>query len=217
MPSTHSAARGSLRRRRLLGAVGTALAGSLAGCDGRIPGTGPTRIDAESTVEDDRIVWRYPPRPDDGDGIGYAAVEAEPRARPGGAPPVLRLEFNSTVGGVAASEPYGGYRPDWFRFRVWPPTAYGGRLQYEVRVGPPGQWEEFSAYYDIRGGVRQFTAELRDVETRGTVLVPAVFDPGVDSLPRRLHCSVAVQVSRPGLTGETVRISGRETLDLEEA
>lgn len=213
MPSSHPTIGRS--RRRVLAALGTAVAGGLAGCAGRVPVTGPERINAESTVENDRVLWRYPPRNDDREGIGYAAVEAERRTQRGEASPVLWLQFNSTIGRLAAGEPYKGYRLDWFRFRIWPSTTYGKHLQYHVRVEPPGQWEDFSAYYDVRGGVRRFGVELRNVDTQGTIIVPAVFDAGVGPLPEKLHCSFTVQASRPGLLGETVRVDGRETLRIE--
>lgn len=203
-------------RRRLLAGLGTATAGALAGCSGRVPGTGPAHVDAESTVEDDRIVWRYPPRPDDGAGIGYAAIDVERLDRGGARSPALRLEFNSTIGGIAAGEPYRGYHPDWFRFRIRPPTSYEGRLQYHVRAEPPGQWEGFATYYDLEASVRQFVVELRNVDTQGTIVVPAIFDPGSDSLPDSLTCSVTVQAARPGVLGKTVRVAGQETLELDD-
>lgn len=201
-------------RRSALGALGASLATGLAGCAGRVPGTGPTRVDAETTVEADEIRWRYPPREGDRDGIGYAAVETRGQRRRE-RPPALRLTFNSTVGGLAASEPYRGYRADWFRFRIAPPPDYEGRGTFAVRVEPPGQWEEFSAHYDVEGARRWFVTELRDVDTQGTILVPAVFDPGMTALPDRLRCAVTVQVSRPGPLGKTVRVDDAGSLALD--
>lgn len=214
MPSNRSPAGESLTRRRLVGALGTVATGSLAGCAGRVPGGDPARIDADATVADGRALWRYPPREDDQDGIGYAAVDAERRDGTGSRGPVLRLEFNSTVGGIASAEPYRGFRADSFRFRVRPPSSYEKRLGYRVQVEPPGQWEGFGAYYDIEGGVREFVVELRDVDADGTILVPAVFDPGSGPLPDALHCSFTVRASRPGVFGKTVRVSDRATLEL---
>ena len=83
-----------------------------------------------------------------------------------------------------------------------------------MRVEPPGQWEGFAAYYDVQGSVRRTTVELREVDTQGTIQIPAVFDPGADPLPDRLHCSFTVQASRPGLLGKTVRVADRGTLPL---
>lgn len=206
----------NIPRRRLLAGVATAVCGSLAGCSGHIPGTEPDQIDAETTVENERVLWRYPPREGDTEGIGYAAVEVEQVIQREYSAPLLRLNFNSTVGGLASDEPYKGYRPDWFRFRVWPPMSYEGRLQYQFRVEPPGQWEEFSTYYDLAGSVRRSIIELQDVETQGTIIIPAVFDPGTQSLPDRLNCSFTVQASRPGLVGRTVRVSDQATLDLKQ-
>ncbi|MEF8813264.1 MAG: hypothetical protein V5A55_05540 [Halovenus sp.] len=128
----------------------------------------------------------------------------------------MLLNFNSTVGGIASAEPYEGYHPDGFRFRIWPPSTYEGRLQHQVRVEPPGQWRDFSAYYEIRGAVRRTTVELRHVDTQGTIQIPAVFDPGTDPLPDRLHCSFTVQASRSGFLGKTVRVTDQDTLLLRQ-
>lgn len=218
MPSTFPRGGDRVTRRRALAGLGTAVAGGLAGCTGRLPGTGPARLDTETTVEHDqdpRLLWRYPPREGDEKGIGYAAVEIDRVIRRDSRPPAIRVNFNSTVGRLAASEPYSGYRPEWFRFRIWPPATYDGRIDYHVRVEPPGQWEDFAAYYDVRGGVRRTTVELRNVGTRGTIAIPAVFDPGTNSLPDRLHCSFTVQASRPGLLGKTVRVADQDALSLE--
>ncbi|WP_254765921.1 hypothetical protein [Salinilacihabitans rarus] len=165
-------------------------------------------------MESDRILWRYPRREGDKKGIGYAAVGIDHVARRDTQPPAIHFTCNSTVGRIAAGEPYSGYRPDWFRFRIWPPTAYEGRLQYHLRVEPPGQWEDFSAYYDIRDQVRRSTVELRNVDTQGTIMIPAVFDPGMKPLPEYLNCAFTVQASRPGLLGKTVRVADRDTLEL---
>lgn len=217
MPSTFAPPGDDSTRRRVLASLGTAIVGGFAGCGGRL--TGAATLDAETTVdrdEDPRVLWRYPPREGDAEGIGYAAVEATRVRRRDTRRPALHLVFNSTVGGLAAGEPYRGYRPEWFRFRLRPPTSYDGRSQYALRVEPPGQWEGFGAYYDRTDGVRRTTVELRNVDTQGTVAVPAVFDPAADTLPDRLHCSFTVQVSRPGVFGKTVRVTDEATLPLGE-
>ena len=176
-------------------------------------------MDVETVVErdrDPRVRWEYPPG-DDAEGIGYGAVEGDRSSRGEEPPSAVRLEFNSTVGGIAASEPYQGYRADWFRFRVRPPTDYEDRLTYDLRVAPPqGGWEGLGAWYDVQGGARRTTVELRDVGSQGTILIPAVFDPPSAGLPDRLHCSFSVQASRPGALGKTVRASGRGPLPLAE-
>lgn len=212
MPSTRS---DGLPRRHVLAGLGTAIIGSLGGCSGRLPGR-PDRLDAESTVEDGELRWQYPPRDDDRDGLGYAGVAVDRRLRRTSLPPALRLTLDSTVGGIAASEPYHGYRLDRVRYRLWPPRTYEATLHHSVRVAPPGGWEEFSTYYDLRGDVRRTTVELRNVETQGTVEIPAVFDPGAAPLPDRLHCSFTLRASSPGLLEKTVRVTGRDTLPLEE-
>lgn len=211
MPSSD---RPTATRRRLLAGLGTAAAAGLAGCAGRLPG-GHATAEAEAIVETNRIRWEYPPTEGDSEGIGYAAVSVEGLVRRQRLPPALRLAFNSTVGMLASGEGYEGYEPDWFRFRVEPPYGYERLNSFEVRVEPPGQWEGFSAYYDRQGVHRRFFLELRDVDTEGTILVPAVFDPGAGALPERLRCSFAVQVSRPGPLGKTVRVSGTETLEVD--
>lgn len=115
---------------------------------------------------------------------------------------------------ATGSDPYRGYRLDWVRFRLWPPRTYEAALYHSVRVAPPGQWEGFPTYYDIRGAVRRTTVELRDVEIGGTVDIPAVFDPDTATLPDRLHCSFTLRAARPGLLEKTVRVTGRDSLPL---
>lgn len=217
MPADSTPETSSITRRRLLSGFGTAVLSGLAGCNGQVPGTGPSQIDAETTVEDARVVWRYPPREGDKEGIGYAAVEIDRVIRREDSRPLLQLSFNSTVGRLASNEPYKGYRPDWFRFRIWPPSSYEGRLGYQFRVEPPGQWEEFSAYYDIQGSARHSIIELQEVNTQGTIIIPAVFDPRMQSLPDQLHCSFTIQASRPGLLGKTVRVSDQASLGFNES
>jgi len=194
--------------------LGTAILGSLGGCSGRLPGRAE-RLDAESTVEGgEEIRWQYPPRDGDRDGLGDAGVAVDRRLRRASLPPALRLTLDSTVGGIAASEPFRDYRLDSVRFRLWPPTRSEAALHHSVRVAPPGQWDGFSASYDLRGDVRRTTVELRNVETQGTVEIPAVFDPGAAPLPDRLHCSFTLRASSPKLLEKTVRVTGRATLPL---
>jgi hypothetical protein len=189
-------------RRRFLAALGTTLTATVAGCSGRVPGTGPNRIDAETTTEAGSIVWEYPPEDAERAEIGYGKVSVE-------RPPekqFLEIRLNSTVGPVGG-DPAEPFRPEWFRFRLRPPTDYAGHDGYTVRVEPPGQFDGFSARYDRRGADRQFVVELRDFETRGTIIVPAVFEAPGETLPERLHCAFEVQVSRPGPFGETLRVA----------
>lgn len=213
MPSTDDTAP-AVSRRRFITGLGSALAGSLAGCSGKVPGTGPEELDTETTTESDRIVWRYPPRDGDVDGIGYASFEVDRLLGLSDATPMVRLECNSTVGQIAADDPYREFQMDWFRFTIWPPKEYEGRYQYHAWAEPPGQWDTFASTYDITGNVRRFTVELRDLAARGTILVPILFDPGGPPLPDRLHCSMTVQASRPGWVRKSVRVSDTGTLDL---
>ena len=211
MPSSSTTDDDPLARRRVLAGIGAAATGILSGCSGRVPGTGPAELDVETTLErgqNPRLLWEYPPRDGDADGIGYGEVEID-RIREG----EMRLTFNSTIGGIASEEPYTGYRPDWFRFRIRPPEAYESRLNYVVRVEPPGQWEGFSAYYDVGSTVRETIVALHGVDTQGTIRIPAVFESEASSLP---HCAFAVQASRPGVLGRTVRAAARDTLVVPE-
>ena len=217
MPSTFPDTDSRPTRRQALVSFGAIATSALSGCSGQLPGTTPRQLDAETTIETDgdpRVLWEYPPREDDKEGIGYAAVEVDRVIQSAGQRPQMHLSFNSTIGSIASSPPYKGFQADWFRFRIWPPTAYEGRLNHEVRVAPPGQWEEFATYYELQGSVRQTIVELRSANTQGTIQIPAMFDPGAAPLPERLHCSFTVQASRPSFLGETVRVSGQDTLPL---
>lgn len=213
MPSTQTQLDSRSRRGALAG-IGAALMGGLAGCTGQLPGTGPENVDTVSSTESDRLLWRYPPTEDGSDGIGYAAVEFGRLIPRDQGPSTVRLELNSTVGGIAASEPYTGYRLDWFRFRLQLPREYRANNHTEIRVEPPGQWKHFSAYYDMQGGSRQFVVELRNVDSQGSIIVPVVLDPQTNALPERVWCSVTVQTSRPGIFGETVQANGEGTLTI---
>ncbi|AFK19091.1 hypothetical protein E6P09_09930 [Haloferax mediterranei ATCC 33500] len=218
MPSTSDSDGERRTRRNVLAGLGSAVVGSLAGCSGRIPGTGPEHVGAETTVQDGQnpeIRWRYPRREGDKDGIGYAAVEVKRVTRPEDHFPTLSLRFNSTIGGLAASDPYEGYHPDWFRFRFEPPSSYEAAASYEARVEPPGQWDGFSAYYDLGSTVKQTVVELKNVQTQGTIFVPVVFAPSAKSIPSSLYCRFTVQASRPGFGGKTVRASGDGNLPLD--
>lgn len=201
-------------RRRVLTAVGATTTGVLAGCAGRVPGTGPEELPAETVTEENGVRWEFPSRDSDTDGIGYASVTVEKLGREQ-LGPTLALDCNCTIGGLASSEPDENYTLDWFRFRFGPPPTFEGHGNFEVRVQPPGQWEEFSAYYDHRGARREFVIELT-ATVEGTVITPCVFDSVVDSLPEKLYCAVTVQASRSGLFGKTVRTSDEETLTIGE-
>jgi len=138
MPSTFAPPGDGSTRRRALASLGTAVAGSLTGCSGRIAGA--RTLDAETTVErdaDPRVRWRYPPREGDADGIGYAAVEATRVRRRTIREPALRLGFSVTVGDIAAAEPYRGYRLERVRFRIRPRRATRGVPTTTSASNPP--------------------------------------------------------------------------------
>lgn len=216
MPSTTDASR-PRSRRRVLAALGTAVAGSLAGCGGRVPGFGPDDVDTVTTEMTDGLRWEYPQTAvadGDADGIGYASVTLDyPLSRDTPAP-ALRFTLNSTVGDIAASEGYREYEADWFRFRLGPPPAYTSQHPYEWRVQPP-PFPDLSVGYDRRAGRRELVVSAPELGTDGTITIPVVFVPSEEPLPAALFCAVTVQASEPGALGETVRTTGRGTLDLE--
>ena len=116
-------------RRRLLAGLGSATTAALAGCTSRLPGAGPERIDAESTVEDRQVLWKDPPREGDRDGIGYASVDAErlycsftvQASRPGTFGRTVRVSDQAVVGldtlGWVATRPRGRRER---RYGRWP-------------------------------------------------------------------------------------------------
>lgn len=215
MPSTRSP-EDHFSRRRLLAGLGSTLFAGLAGCSGTVPGTSPETVDVETSVTEGdgpSIHWTYPPREGDKAGIGYADVSLQRIRTAEHRHPDLLLQFGSTVGGLA-SDASSGFRPDWLRFEIWPPTDYAARLNHSVRVESPGQWEDFSTSYDIQGGTRRTATELRNVDTQGTIQIPAVFDPSDHSLPDRLHCSFVAQVSQDTLFGRTDRVRDEATLPI---
>lgn len=219
MPSISLDADGRVSRRRVLASFGAAVATAFAGCSGQLPGTGPAHLDAETTVErgeHPRLRWQYPPGESESETTGYATVDADQVVQRNDRPSMINLTFNSTIGQNTPRRPEKTYRLDWFRFRIWPPATYEGRINHDVRVEPPGQWEGFSTRYHIRDTVRRTTVELRNIDTQGTITIPAVFDPGPNRLPDRLHCSFTVQASSPGVLGRTIRVSDRDELPLEE-
>lgn len=86
-------------RRRILAGLGAAVTTGLAGCSGRLPGAKPVQLDTDTIVEHDpdpRLLWRYPPREDDQNGIGYAAVEIDRIIQRDNRHSTMHLTFNST-------------------------------------------------------------------------------------------------------------------------
>lgn len=212
MPSKRSARSQKLTRRRLL-TTGSAVAlGGVTGCAGRVPGTGPATVDTETTVSENEITWLYPPTEGNEEGIGYTSIEFDGRVRRERLPPAFQFRFNSTVGGIASSEPYTGFEADWVRFRVGPPSSYHGMHSFEMRVQPPPALK-VSTHYEDTGGRRELIVEAQSIDSDGTYLFPFVFDPSGEAFPERLHCSFTVQVSRPGTFGKTVQASDQGTLE----
>jgi hypothetical protein len=208
MPST---------RRRLLAAVGTGSATVLAGCAGQLPGTGPRRVDAVETGDERELVWQYPAADveDHDDGIGYTSVTFDGERSSEQSPPPLAFEVNTTVGSIAATETYTDYEADQALFRVGPPSEYEASHQYRMWVQPL-PWPELRVRYASRAGRRELVVELPEIDSGGTITLPVVFDP-VDAVPDLFHCSFTVEASEPGPFGETVRTSGRGTIDVAGA
>jgi len=80
MPSIFSDTASRFTRRQALASFGAIATSAFGGCSGRLPGTKPTQLNAETTVEadsDPRVLWKYPSREDDKEGLGYAAVEVD--------------------------------------------------------------------------------------------------------------------------------------------
>ena len=205
----------STTRRRLLASIAAGTAVGSAGCAGQLPGTSPRRVDAAETGEGDELVWQYPESEiaEHSEGIGYAAIEYEGEQDRSGTRSALEFGLNTTVGGIAASEAYSDYEADWARFRLGPPAEYAANHQYRMWVQPP-PWPDVRAGYDRRAGREAFVVELPAIDTGGTITLPVLFGPVADTLPDRLHCSFSVQASDPGVLGESVRASGRGTIDL---
>ena len=208
----------STTRRRLLASIAAGTAVASAGCAGQLPGTSPRRVDAAETGDGDELVWQYPESEigEHSEGIGYASIAYEGEQDRGGTTTALQFGLNTTVGGIAASEAYSDYEADWARFRLAPPTEYAASHQYRMWVQPP-PWPDVRAGYDRRGGREAFVVELPEIDSGGTITLPVLFGPVAEALPDRLRCSFTVQASAPGSLGESVRASGRGTIDLETA
>jgi len=208
MPST---------RRRLLAAVGTGGATVLAGCAGQLPGTDPRQVETAETGDERELLWQYPAAEveDHDDGIGYGSVTFDGERASDRSPPPLVFELNTTVGGIAATEAYTDYEADRARFRLGPPNEYDASHQYRMWVQPP-PWPELRARYESRAGRRELVVELPEIDSGGTITFPVVFDP-VETVPDLFHCSFSVEASEPGQFGETVRTSGRGTIDVAGA
>ncbi|WP_435117718.1 hypothetical protein [Halolamina sp. C58] len=209
MPST---------RRRLLAGIGAGGATVLAGCAGQLPGTDPRQADTVETGDERELVWQYPASEVEAhdDGIGYASVTFDGGQSSEPSPPPLAFELNTTVGGIAASEAYTDYEADRARFRLGPPSEYAVSHPFEMWVQPPGGGFDLRTGYDHRPGRRELVVELPEIGSGGTITFPVVFDP-VDAVPDRVHCSFTVEASEPGAFGETVRASGRGTIDVSGA
>jgi hypothetical protein len=83
-------------------------------------------------------------------------------------------------------------------------------------VQPP-PWPDVRVGYDRRGVREAFVVELPEIDTGGTIMLPVLFASAADTFPGSLSCSFTVQASAPGTFGESVRASGRGTIDLEAA
>lgn len=208
MPST---------RRRLLAIVATGGVATIAGCAGEVPGTGPRDVDTVETGDSRERVWQYPAADveEHDSGIGYASVTFEGERPDDRTPPSLEFTLNTTVGGIAATDEYDAYEADWARFRLGPPADYDATHQYRMWVQPP-PWPGIRTQYENQGARRDLVVELPDIDGEGTITLPVVFDP-VETLPDRVRCSVTVQASAPGTFGESVRATGRGTIDLAAA
>lgn len=186
----------SRSRRRLLAGLGTGLAAGLGGCAGRVPGAGPPRVESVETRTDRGIRWDYPPRSDsDRDGVGYAAVTVGGLRERAAGGPVLQAVLNSTVGGPT-DEQNGGYRADWFRFRVGPvPSAADPAPR--MRVQPP-PWPALRVRYDREGRRRWLV-----------VRAPGSRTGRPPDAPRCPAASRAPSASPPSTVGRWTRASSR--------
>jgi hypothetical protein len=190
-------------RRRFLAAVGTGTLAATAGCQGSLPGTGPESLSTEVIEEsDERIAWQYPYTEDDGEGIGYAALERRRPVEYEGDRRGMRFRFNATT------QLHDDFEFDWYRARVRTPTSYHQRHgDAEYLFGSPGQWEGFHVYFHRTGTYREAVIEHRGVDTEGTILTPFVLNPGPDPMPEALHCSFTLRASEPGWFGRAVTAS----------
>jgi hypothetical protein len=216
--SPETTATGTSRRRFLAGGA-AAITTGLAGCAGRVPGRAAA-VDVAARIDDGRLIWDYPARAVDGDGsddgIGYAAVgfeASDPSGPEQPADPVLRFGLNSTVGGIAADEPFEGYRADRFRFRIGLPPDYEDAASLEAFVQPTS-WPELTTTYGYRGSSRELVVCAPEVGTAGTITVAGGFRPAGATLPRRLTCGFEVRASRPTPFGRSVVAADRRSFDL---
>lgn len=199
----------SSARRQFLAALSTGVSAAVAGCTDVVPDAGAESLSTE-IIENNarRIAWSYPAREDDRDGIGYVGLQRRRSVPSDDDSSRMRFRLNSTVAELSTISSYNEYEPDWFRVRLWTPIDYQqehGLVSFLIE--PPGQWEGFSTRYEHRGTHRELILEMRDISTKGTILVPFVLDSETDPLPTAVESAFTVQASKPGLIGKTVRAS----------
>lgn len=208
----------SVSRRGFLAGAATVTSVGFAGCGGRLPTT--TTADSVVRRDDATVVWEYPASAvrgdEDGEAIGYAAIEFDVSDRARNADevlPTLAFALNSTVGPTSAGEGSQGYQADRFRFRIGVPRTYDNTSGFRALVRP-NQWPTVSTTYGYDGGERALVVTAADVNTEGTITVDGQFRSTDPTLPRRLRCGFEVQASQEGPLGRTVTVDGRTTLDV---
>lgn len=193
----------SSSRRRFLAAIGSAGVAGIAGC---LAG-GPDRVRTEVIEKrQERIVWQFPKSAGGGEGIGQVALSFDETTVFAERTPVERFVFTATVTGPDTRAPVRGFELERLTARIHAPKAYEreyGPAEFFVKT--PGQWEDFSTYYDIPAGRREFVVDMSHIDTAGTIQVPLLLSHPTDPAPEALAITFSVQASRPGLTGRSVR------------
>lgn len=202
-------------RRRLLGGVGGALAGGLAGCGGRAPSAQATGFGVTRPNTDTSMRWVYPADREFTMGsatVSFTSVRLD-EGHDG-----WDLEFSVTLNTDEDGESASGYTYDLVRFRFWPSAGYDAARHYDVQIGLPTPQRLSVSVGRYGPNSQELVLEVDDISSwADTVTIPAVFDPlDAPRFPAVFHCELTVHATKSGLLGRSVEKTFSNRIDLRE-